>query len=202
MPVLLIMRSWKAHTIIAIGIIIYAIITHFRINPEDQFSVMNWFPVFLITGIYLGVIFVLYLLPTMVQTATDSVLGSNAEIENDPLHDARAAVARGDYQEAIDLYQKVLSEDAKNQQAWIDQANIQQKKLNNPQAAIETLQLALSSHDWPDNDEGYFMSRIADIQLNDLENKQAAVQLLQEIIDTFPNTRHSANATHKLHAIN
>ena len=195
------MRGLKLHLLIIVLIITYAVVTYFRIDEEKQFAVLSWFPVFIVAGIYTGTVFVKYALPHMVNVATNSILGSNAEIEYDPLHDARAALARGDHQEALEIYQEASVKNPENQQTWLSQVMIQQKHLDKPAAAIQTLKEAMKSHEWPDDERAFFMSRIADIQFNDLADNQAATITLQEIIQDFPKTRHSANATHKLHDI-
>lgn len=198
----LIMRNRKVHIAIITFIIIYAIVTYLRVDPQHQFGVMSWFPVFILAGTYVGILFVKHLLPNMVYRATNSVLGSNAEIEHDPLHDARAALARGDYEEAIEIYRSISAEDPSDPQPWISQSMIEKNNLANPPLAIKTLRKAISSHDWTDDERAFFMARIADIQINSLTDHAEASVTLQEIIDTFPETRHSANAAHKLHDLN
>lgn len=192
------MKVPTVHKIIISVIIAYAVITYFRVDPDDQFGVLQWFPVFIITAIYVGSMFVKYVLPNLVFKATNSILGSNAEIEHNPLHDARAASARGDYEESLGIYQSIAAENPDDPQVWLSQAMIQQKNLENPPAAIKTLRKAISSYEWPDDEKAFFMSRIAGIQIDDLANHEEASITLQDIIDTFPKTRHSVNATHKL----
>lgn len=195
------MNKKKLHGTIVIILIIYAIITYYRVDPESKFGVMQWFPVFLITGIYVGIVFVVYILPNLVHSATNSVLGSNEKVEKDPRHDARAAEARGDYTEAAEIYNKLLTNSPEDEKSWLALVMIQQKKLHSPESAIKTLEKALLHDDWPEDSKAFFMSRRADIYLNDLDNQIEAATLLQQIIETFPNTRHSANATHKLDGI-
>lgn len=186
------------HMMIIGVIIVYAGITYFRIDPDDQFGVLNWFPVFVVAGTYVGVIFVKHVLPNVIYKATNSILGSNAEVEHDELHDARAALARGDYEEALETYRRIAAENPDDPQFWLSQAMIQQKNLANPPAAIKVLKQAIKSYEWTDDERAFFMSRIASIQIDDLADYKEASMTLQKIIDTFPKTRHSANATHKL----
>lgn len=196
------MSRLKVHLIIIGIILIFALITRANIKPDDEFAAMNWFPVFVITGAYLGVVFATTLLPRLVHQTTSALFGSNAEIEHSPLHDARAAVARGDYEESIEIFQAIYTKDPTNHEAWLAQAMIYQKNLEQPKSAMQTYQRALQSHDWKDDQKAFFMSRMADIQLNELDTPTEAASLFQEIIDLFPNTRHSANAMHQLNSLN
>ena len=50
-----------------------------------------------LTAGYIGVLFVVYLLPTIAHKFTHAVYDSGEMVENDPMHDARALVAQGDY---------------------------------------------------------------------------------------------------------
>jgi len=49
----------------------------------------------LLTMVYAGFLGVFYVLPMFVDRVGEEMMGSNAEVEKDPLYDARAAVASG-----------------------------------------------------------------------------------------------------------
>lgn len=201
MAILITMNKWKIHTGIIVLIIIYGIFVYSGIDEEEQFGVLKIFPVLIIGGLYLGILFVLYILPNIIDKGINSVLGSNEEIEADPYHDAHLAVAQGDYPAAIQIFKDRLETDTENMKPWVEIAKIQLKNLENPPAAIKTYQKALTKGDWSDNDTAYFMSRIADIQRTELEDQAAATETLQSIVAEFPDTRHSANAKHHLREI-
>ena len=126
------------------------------------------------------------------------MLDSGELVETDPLHDARAAYARGDYEEAMEVYRNFSSEDPYNRLPWVEIAKIQHDNLEDPVASIATLREALEIHEWPVNDAAYFMGRLSEIYLNDLGDQDSCVMILNQMIELFPETRHSANATHKL----
>ncbi len=88
--------------------------------------------------------------------------------------------------------------DPYNRLPWVEIAKIQHANLENPGAALETLRSALESHEWPVNDAAYFMGRIAEIYLEDMEDTASCITILNQMVELFPETRHSANATHKL----
>ena len=204
------MSKWKIHAIIGTILFLIVINTCRSINKAaeqgDESSAITWLPIIILLAIYFGIMFVLYVLPNLVDTATTSVLSSNAEIEHSPLHDARAAFARGEYQEAITHYEAAIKETNQEEHAndepdrlpWVEIAKIQHHQLEEPYAAIQTLQSAVGLKKWPANDTGYFMSRMAEIYMDDLGNKEQARVVLEQIIEELPESRFSANAAGKL----
>ncbi|MFK7911755.1 MAG: tetratricopeptide repeat protein [Akkermansiaceae bacterium] len=192
------MTKWVVHGIIFIVIASIVASTFIGVDPEDDTKVVSQLPALMLAGIYVGVLFVLYILPAITDKATSAVLDSNELVETDPLHDARAAYARGDYEEAMEVYRNVTESDPYNRLPWVEIAKIQHDNLENPEAAIETLRTALESHEWPVNDAAYFMGRLAEIYNDDLDDRESCVSILNQMIEIFPETRHSANATHRL----
>ncbi|MDB4354196.1 hypothetical protein N9Z02_02720 [Akkermansiaceae bacterium] len=152
----------------------------------------------LITVIYAGFLVVTYVLPAFVDKMSEEMYGSSAEVEDDPLHDARAAVAQGDYPEAIRIYRQVFLQNPADRFPVVEIAKLQRENLHSPAVAVETLREALESNDWRENDAAFFMFRIADIYENDLENHEGAIGILKQVQEVLPETRHAANATHKL----
>jgi len=174
--------------------------TFVNVDPDDSARVATQLPVLMLAGLYLGIMFVSYVLPVLTQKATGAVLGSNERVERDPMRDAQAARARGDYEGAIDIYRKIIEsdQDPLNRTPWVEIAKIEYDQLKDPEAAIATLSTALEEQEWPADDTAFFMVRMADIQLEDMEDPEQSAAILNEIIEMFPETRYSANATHKL----
>lgn len=152
----------------------------------------------LATVIYAGFLVITYVLPSFVDKMSEEMYGSSAEVEDDPLHDARAAFAQGDYPEAIRIYRQVYMENQADRFPMVEIAKIQRANLNSPTVAVETLREALEAHEWRENDTAFFMFRIADIYENDLDNHEGAIDMLKQVQEVLPDTRHAANATHKL----
>jgi tetratricopeptide (TPR) repeat protein len=188
---------------VIIFIIVVSLVTAAFVNTDssDDTSAIAQLPALMLAGVYVGIMFVLYALPVITDKATTAVLDSGELVERDPLHDARAAYARGDYENAIEVYHSVTENDRYNRLPWVEIAKIQHDNLEDPHAALVTLQTALESHEWPVNDAAFFMGRIADLYLEDLEQKDACIDILNQMIELFPETRHSANATHKINEI-
>ncbi|MBK1856365.1 hypothetical protein JO972_15445 [Verrucomicrobiaceae bacterium 5K15] len=192
------MTKWIVHGIIFLIVAGVVTATFVNTDPQDDTSAVYQLPALMLAGVYAGILFIMYVLPAITDRATHMVLDSNEMVEADPLHDARAAYARGDYEDAIEVYRSVMDDDPYNRLPWVEVAKIQHDNLEDPDAAILTLRAALESHEWPVNDAAYFMSRLSEIYIEDKEDTASGISILQQMIELFPETRHSANATHKL----
>lgn len=189
------------HVIIFLIVVSVVVTTFSNTDSKDDTSAVMQLPALMLAGVYVGIMFVLYILPTITDKATSAVLDSGELVEKDPLHDARAAYARGDYEVAMEVYRNFSSEDPYNRLPWVEISKIQHDNLEDPAASAATLREALESHEWPVNDAAYFMGRLSEIYLDDLGNQEACIAILNQMIELFPETRHSANATHKLNDI-
>ena len=186
------------HSLLFITVMVIVAASIINADPNDPAKLAAQLPALLLAALYFGVLFVVYVLPVLTDRATNAVLASNEGIERDPMNDARAAVARGDYEDAIEFYREATEHDPSNRLPWVEISKIQHDQLEDPEAALDTMQTALDDHEWPEDDVVFFMGRIADIQLDDLENPDECADILNQIVELFPGTRHSANATHKL----
>ena len=115
------------------------------------------------------------------------------------MHDARAKVAQGDYEGAIEAFKVAAQADPLNRMPWIEIAKIYRENLEDPRAALTTLRTALEGQEWQVNDAAYLMFRVAELYDEDLQDRASAQSILLQVTEQFPNTRHSANARHRLH---
>jgi len=146
----------------------------------------------------IGTFFVLQILPAFVQRATHAVYDSGEMVEKDVMHDARSLLAQGEYEGAIAAFRTAADLEPTNRLPWVEIAKIYKDHLEQPAAAVETLRLALENHEWPVNDAAYLLFRLAELYDECLADRNSAVAIMQQVIDQFPSTRHSANARHKL----
>jgi tetratricopeptide (TPR) repeat protein len=154
---------------------------------------------FLVAGT-VGILFVTQVLPLLAHRFAHAVYDSGEMLEKDAMHDARSLVAQGDYHGAIEAFKTAAIHDPLNRLPWVEIARIQRGHLEDPDAAIETLRAALESHEWQVNDAAYLLFRLAELYDEDRNDRITAASIMQQVIDEFPETRHSANARHKLHA--
>ena len=152
----------------------------------------------LVTVIYGGILAVLYVLPIMVDKVSEEIMGSTAEVDDDPLDEARAAVADEDYPEAIAVYRRFWLENPGERKPLIEIAKIQRDHLKSPAAAASTLEQGLDEYDWPEDDAAFLMFRIAEIYEEDLENQDQVIKVMKRAVKELEGSRHAGNAAHKL----
>jgi tetratricopeptide (TPR) repeat protein len=153
---------------------------------------------FLSAGV-VGIFVVVYLLPFFAQRVTHAVYDSAEMVEKDVMHDARSKLAQGDYEGAIAAFREAAAADPLNRLPWVEIAKVQKDNLGDPAAAIQTIRYALESQAWEVNDAAYFLFRLAELYDQVEGDRASASAIMQQVIDQFPGTRHSANASHKLH---
>lgn len=153
---------------------------------------------FLSAGL-IGIVFATQILPMLAHRVTQAVYENNEKAEADPFHDARVLMAQGDWDGAIESFKLAAKKDPGNRMPWTEIAKIQRHHLENPPAAIATLREAIESQDWEIDDVAFLMFRLAEIYEEDFHDHATASSVLNQVIELFPETRHSANARTKLH---
>lgn len=153
---------------------------------------------FLSAGL-VGIVFVTQVLPLLANKISKGVYASDEQVEADPFHDARVLMAQGDWEGAIELFKLGSQKNPMDRMPWIEIAKIQRQHLENPAAAIATLRQAIESQDWEVNDVAFLMFRLAEIYDEDFHDRTTGGSILSQIMEMFPETRHSANARTKLH---
>jgi hypothetical protein len=148
--------------------------------------------------IYGGVLTILYVLPVLVDKVSEEMMGSTAEVDDDPLDEARAAVTEGEYADAIAVYRRYLLENPESRHSLVEIAKIQRDHLNSPAGAISTLEQGLDEYEWPEDDAAFLMFRIAEISEEDLADKDQVIAVMKRVIRELQGTRHAGNAAHRL----
>ncbi len=153
---------------------------------------------FLSAGL-VGIVFATQILPILANKVSSAVYENNEQVEVDPFHQARVLMAQGEWDGAIEAFKLVAKNDPSNRMPWTEIAKIQRQHLENPPAAIATLRQAIESQEWEIDDVAFLMFRLAEIHEEDFHDHATAGTVLSQIIELFPETRHSANARTKLH---
>lgn len=153
---------------------------------------------FLSAGL-VGIVFVSWLLPIFAHKLTHAVYDSGEEVETDPFHDARVLMAQGEWEGAIASFRLASEQDPMNRMPWVEIAKIQKSNLEDPAAAVATLRQAIEGQEWGENDAAFLMFRLAEIYDEDLGDRDSAAAILGQVMEQFPETRHSANARSRLH---
>ena len=152
----------------------------------------------ILMGLTGGLLAVRYLIPWLGDIAGEAVFSSGEKVEQDHMTKAAARIAQGDYQGAIEHYEKMLEDKPDDPFPVAEIAKVYAERLRDPQAALNALEEHLQSKDWPVDDAAFIMFRIADVHLTHRYDFETARDMLEQIIGNFPNTRHSANAHHRM----
>ena len=166
-------------------------------SREDEKTFSGILLAFLTAGL-VGIVFVIHVLPAIAHRFTHAVYDSAEMVEKDPMHDARAKVAQGDWEGAIEAFRAAAAADPLNRLPYVEISKIQLEQLEDPAAAIHTLRHAIEDQEWQENDAAYLMFRLAEIYDEHQQDRGSASIIMQQVMEQFPETRHSANARQKL----
>lgn len=151
----------------------------------------------LLSAGYIGVWFVTTVLPAIAQRATDIAYGSGEKLEADAMRDAHVHVAKGEYVDAIEDFIAATQQDPLNRQAWREIGKLQMEKLAEPLAAVSNYRKALKQEGWMPDDQAFLLFRLSEACVA-AGQKDEAAKCMRDVIEQFPETRHSANARHQL----
>jgi tetratricopeptide (TPR) repeat protein len=153
---------------------------------------------FILLGGVGGILAVKYLLPWIGDAFGESLYSSGELVEQDEMTKAAACISQGNYEGAISHYEKMLDDKPDDPFPVAEIAKIHAERLHDPQSALAALSNHLQSRDWPVDDAAFIMFRISEVYMTHLHDFGAARDMLEQVIGNFPNTRHSANAHHKI----
>lgn len=156
---------------------------------------------FILVGVGGGLWAVKVFIPWLGEALGTFFYSSGEEVRLDESMRAAAKVAQGDYEGAIEEYEKLVRERPEDPHPVAEIAKIHSERLHDHATAIEVLSRHLQSRDWPVDDAAFLMFRLADIHTQKLQDYDAARAVLEQVISNFPNTRHSANAHHRLNEV-
>ena len=145
-----------------------------------------------------GFLVVKFVMPWFGDALGEAMFSSGEKIEQDEMMKAAACISQGDYEGAIEHYEKMLEEKEDDPFPVAEIAKVCAERLRDPQRALQVLETHLQSKDWPVDDAAFIMFRIADMHQTHLKDLDAARHMLEQVIGHFPSTRHSANAHHKI----
>ncbi len=151
-------------------------------------------------ALFFGFLTVVYFIPMIGELTSTFFYSSGELIETD--EDMRGAVllAQGNYEGAIAEFRKRSQKDPGARFPVVEMAKIYVDNLRDPQAALDVLREALE-REWEPDDAAFLLFRMADIQADSLADFEGARETLAIVTEQLPDTRHCANATHKLREI-
>lgn len=181
---------------IGVGIAFFVRYVYDHAADDDVFFRLT---VTILAGLYAGLLFLIFILPAISDGIAKLIYGGSAAPEEaDPMREARSLQAKGNYVAAVGELRQVVMDDPENRLAWVEMSKIQLDHLSDAEGAAGTIAEAIGKHEWPAEDAAFLMFRLAELQLHPLDDRASAVQTLKQVSENFPDSRHSANATHKL----
>ena len=168
--------------------------------PEpDNSKVVLLFAGTILDGAVLGLILTLMVVPAIGDRIGAFFFNPSTEIEHDPHADAIAALAQGNPEVAIDVYEDILRKDPSDTLAISEIARICYRDLGDTPRAAGVLENALAE-EWPHEQSSFLANRLADVYL--LQGDQLrARQLLVQIATSMNGTPYAANALHRMREV-
>lgn len=169
-------------------------------EENTEANPINLFILYIVLAFFIGFIAISYLVPWIGDRLSNLFYAPEEEAEEDPRAPAMALLAQGEYESAVEELQRLAKELSGDRFPIVEIAKIYEEKLHQPDLAIATYEIALSlgNQEWRENDLAFFKFRLADLSVETRQDFTKAKEVLEEVILEFPDTRHSANATHKL----
>jgi hypothetical protein len=181
-----------------IGLAIWLITLGYHKLKDDAAMTFIYFIVIALIG---ALVVAKFILPWIGDAVSTVVYSSGEEVRPDESMKAAAKLAQGDYEGAIAEHEKSLADNPKQSFAVAEIAKICNDKLGDPQRALAVLQHHLAATEWSEDDAAFLRFRVIDLHVDALKDYDGARDLLQQVIVDFPETRHSANAHHRMNEV-
>jgi len=151
-------------------------------------------------GAFFIIVAEFWFLPIIGERIGNFFYGSNETFVRSPHAAAQAKVALGDYVAAIEEYRRCYKKDPSDALALSEMARLQCERLQDYEVAAELLEEALN-REWPAEQAAFLASRLTEVYWNYLHDAGRARQVLLQIVESVPGTRHAASAEHRLREI-
>jgi len=92
------------------------------------------------------------------------------------------------FDQAIAKFELSIEENEDDPRPWMEIANIHADGLDDPHKAVDVLADCVEAREWIINDSASFMFKVADLYVNRLNDKQAGIDVYNQIIDVFNDT--------------
>lgn len=182
----------------ALGGIVLAVVAFFRAAPKMDIPTL--FAVVLLGGVVIAILLAKLILPWIGDAVGSFFYSSGETVDNSQSLRAAAKVAQGDFAGAVSEYEKMLAANPADVFAISEIAKIQADRLEDPDKALQFLRDKLKGRQWSDEDAAFLRFREVDLLVGQADHAGAETAL-NEIMVRHANTRHAANAHHRLHEV-
>ncbi len=171
-------------------------------DVEQADGIITLILCFIVTAVFGGLMFVFYVLPSFGDAVGEAMLSSAEEAGTDPYLKARGKIAIGDYEGAVAEFRQIARENPEDRLPITEIVKLYLERLHDPANAELVLENAIRDEHWSPEDASWFIFKLVDlVQTHQSEDQDRVVNLLQKVMRRYPQTRHSANATHRLREI-
>jgi len=150
-----------------------------------------------ITAVIAAVMLASSIIPALGEMFGQMFYAPAAQAEKDPHADALGKIAQGDYEGAIEEYRKAFEKDPTDTLAISEAARLYCDKLHQPEEAVRILEAALDS-EHPVDEGAFLATRLVDVYWNYQKDAMSARHILIQLAENLPETKHAANAHHRL----
>lgn len=168
-------------------------------NPDPS-KVIVLFGLVVLLTVGAAAVAAIWLLPMVGERLGNAFFNPGGEIERDPHADALAKVALGDYVAAIHQYLRCYQKDPDDVLALSEAVHLYCDKLDDYDSAAKLLEDELK-REWPADQGAFLAGRLVDVYSKYQHDHARARALLLSIAESMPESRHSANALHRLREI-
>ena len=167
-------------------------------EPEGGYrNSLQVFIYILVVALGGGVIVLKWVVPAIGDRLGETFYSAPEKAEQTATQKAMALVAQGEYHKALAAFGKILEENPTDRFAVMETAKIYQDKLGDVDAAAGVLESAIAG-ERPDDDKCFFLVKLADLHATQRGDFSRAREVLDRLINTYPESHHAANAHHKL----
>jgi tetratricopeptide (TPR) repeat protein len=164
---------------------------------QNVLALLSW-GIIMAAGV--GFVVLKWVLPAMGDKIGETFYSSSEKLGPDRNAKAMSLITQGKYEDAIAEFRRLAAENPSDRFPIVEIAKLQQDKLGDVDAAMGTYLSALEG-EWAEDDAAFFLLRLAEMHYSNKHDNAAAKELLNEVIQRFPGSRHAGNATHKLREI-
>lgn len=188
--------------VLALGWVAFVLFTQAQHQQQlgeeaDHTITMMLFAGVILVGCVAGAVVALSLIPAIGDAVGHFFYAPNERVAQDPHAAAVAKVAQGDYEGAVEAYLAVWEKDPADTLAASEAARIYCERLGRPEAAAELLEGAVKE-ELPAEEGAFLASRLVDVYWGYQHDAIRAREVLIQIAESLPDTRHAANAQHRI----
>ncbi len=201
------MRSILARlaTLVPLGYLMWYIFERTRIsqsgpNPDGSGLVLGYLGIVGIGVVMAGIVGMM-VIPAIGEVVGNFIYNAPEQAPKNPHAPALAKVNAGDFEGAVEAYLAVLQETPDDTLAITEVVHLYCDKLEQPERAALFLEELIQREGWTSDQLAFMSHRLADVYWTYQQDALRARDMLLQIAEHFPDTRHSANAFHRLQEI-